>query len=230
MKTGRESRSVRGSRSWLPGRRERARTSSRFLKSSGMSIQAVVAWTRFSSGSGALRPFGAPFAQVVWLKLAREGARARLRAGLRAPCVRPASPRARPWARNSSGPRAADCADRVLCLFEVEAPHDRRPRDAIARTRAFALRAPHTGDVSEDSDLVGNDASDYSVTKRDADAALAAVDGMTRVLVRRRPILGPGETSIRNSCAHAACATTKPSVTPYPTRPSPGSTSTIWPH
>jgi hypothetical protein len=69
-------------------------------------------------------------------------------------------------------------------LFEVEAPHDRRPRDAIARTRAFALRAPHTGDVSEDSDLVGNDACDYSVTKRDADAALAAVDGMTRVLVR----------------------------------------------
>jgi nucleoside-diphosphate-sugar epimerase len=53
--------------------------------------------------------------------------------------------------------------------------------------------------VSEDSDLVGNDASDYSVTKRDADAALAAVDGMTRVLVRPPAILGPGETSIRNS-------------------------------
>jgi hypothetical protein len=33
---------------------------------------------------------------------------------------------------------AADCAERVLCLFEAEAPHDRRPRDAIARTRAFA--------------------------------------------------------------------------------------------
>src|SRR3954466_15210707 len=33
---------------------------------------------------------------------------------------------------------AADCAERVLWLFEAEAPHDRRPRDAIARTRAFA--------------------------------------------------------------------------------------------
>jgi nucleoside-diphosphate-sugar epimerase len=33
-------------------------------------------------------------------------------------------------------------------------------------TAAVYLRAPHTGDVSEDSDLVGNDASDYSVTKR----------------------------------------------------------------
>ena len=33
---------------------------------------------------------------------------------------------------------AADCAERVLSVFEAEAPGDRRPRDAIARTRAFA--------------------------------------------------------------------------------------------
>jgi hypothetical protein len=33
---------------------------------------------------------------------------------------------------------AADCAERVLWLFEAEAPDDPRPRDAIARTRAFA--------------------------------------------------------------------------------------------
>ncbi|MGI8715099.1 MAG: putative immunity protein [Solirubrobacteraceae bacterium] len=33
---------------------------------------------------------------------------------------------------------AADCAERVLKLFEAEAPEDGRPRDAIARTRAFA--------------------------------------------------------------------------------------------
>ena len=33
---------------------------------------------------------------------------------------------------------AADCAERVLELFEAEAPEDSRPRDAIARTRAFA--------------------------------------------------------------------------------------------
>jgi hypothetical protein len=33
---------------------------------------------------------------------------------------------------------AADCAERVLGLFETEAPNDRRPRDAIARTWAFA--------------------------------------------------------------------------------------------
>lgn len=33
---------------------------------------------------------------------------------------------------------AADCAERVLGLFEAEAPEDDRPREAIARTRAFA--------------------------------------------------------------------------------------------
>ena len=33
---------------------------------------------------------------------------------------------------------AADCADRVLGLFEAEAPEDARPREAIARARAFA--------------------------------------------------------------------------------------------
>jgi len=33
---------------------------------------------------------------------------------------------------------AADCAERVLPLFEAEAPDDDRPRDAIARARAYA--------------------------------------------------------------------------------------------
>lgn len=33
---------------------------------------------------------------------------------------------------------AADCAERVLAIFESESPADSRPRDAIARTRAFA--------------------------------------------------------------------------------------------
>lgn len=33
---------------------------------------------------------------------------------------------------------AADCAERVLGIFEAEAPGDSRPRQAIARARAFA--------------------------------------------------------------------------------------------
>ncbi|QQD75070.1 hypothetical protein I8920_09315 [Curtobacterium sp. YC1] len=33
---------------------------------------------------------------------------------------------------------AADCAERVLHLFEADVPDDRRPRDGIDRARAFA--------------------------------------------------------------------------------------------
>ena len=33
---------------------------------------------------------------------------------------------------------AADCAEHVLPLFEQEAPHDGRPRQAIAAARAWA--------------------------------------------------------------------------------------------
>ena len=33
---------------------------------------------------------------------------------------------------------AADCTERVLSIFESEAPADDRPRDAIARARSFA--------------------------------------------------------------------------------------------
>ena len=41
---------------------------------------------------------------------------------------------------------AADCAERVLELFEAEAPDDDRPRALIARTRAFARGELNTGE------------------------------------------------------------------------------------
>jgi nucleoside-diphosphate-sugar epimerase len=65
-------------------------------------------------------------------------------------------------------------------------------------------RSPGVGDVGESSSLVADDANDYSVTKRDADAALAGVDGITRVLVRPPAILGAGETSVWNTLRPAA--------------------------
>jgi nucleoside-diphosphate-sugar epimerase len=65
-------------------------------------------------------------------------------------------------------------------------------------------RSPGVGDVSETSPVVADDANDYSVTKRDADAALAGVDGITRVLVRPPAILGAGETSVWNALRPAA--------------------------
>lgn len=39
---------------------------------------------------------------------------------------------------------AADCAERVLSLFEAKAPADTRPRDAIEGARAFALDGKRT--------------------------------------------------------------------------------------
>jgi hypothetical protein len=60
-------------------------------------------------------------------------------------------------------------------------------------------RSPGVGDVDEGSALVGDDAGAYAVTKRDTDAALAEIDGITRVLVRPPAILGAGATSVWNS-------------------------------
>lgn len=81
----------------------------------------------------------------------------------------------------------------------------RAARDAgVARfvhvsTCAVYDRKPGMGDVDETSALVGDDADSYAVTKRDTDAALAEVAGITRVLVRPPAILGTGETSVWNT-------------------------------
>ena len=66
-------------------------------------------------------------------------------------------------------------------------------------TAAVYDRSPDVGDVDESSALVGNDAGDYSVTKRDADLAIEAMDGLTRVLLRPPAILGGGESSVWNA-------------------------------
>jgi nucleoside-diphosphate-sugar epimerase len=71
-------------------------------------------------------------------------------------------------------------------------------------TAAVYDRSPETGDVDEASALVGDDAGDYAVTKRDTDLALAGVDGITRVLLRPPAILGPGPTSVWNTLRPAA--------------------------
>ena len=42
---------------------------------------------------------------------------------------------------------AADCAERVLGVFEAEAPHDDRPRSLIARARAFARGEADTAEA-----------------------------------------------------------------------------------
>ena len=71
-------------------------------------------------------------------------------------------------------------------------------------TAAVYDRSPAVGDVSEDSALVGDDANDYAVVKRDVDAALGRLAGTTRVLLRPPAILGPGESSVWNTVQPAA--------------------------
>ncbi len=71
-------------------------------------------------------------------------------------------------------------------------------------TAAVYDRSPAAGDVDESSPLVGDDAGDYPVTKRDADFAIGGVEGLTRVLLRPPAILGAGETSTWNALRPAA--------------------------
>jgi nucleoside-diphosphate-sugar epimerase len=66
-------------------------------------------------------------------------------------------------------------------------------------TAAVYERVAESGDVDESSRLVSDDADAYAVTKRDTDAALAGIDGITRVIVRPPAILGRGESSIWNT-------------------------------
>jgi nucleoside-diphosphate-sugar epimerase len=81
----------------------------------------------------------------------------------------------------------------------------RAARDAGVRvlvhvsTAAVYDRSPGVGDVDESSTLVEGDGNAYAATKRDTDAALAELDGITRVLLRPPAILGAGETSIWNT-------------------------------
>ncbi len=78
------------------------------------------------------------------------------------------------------------------------------PRLVHISTAAVYDRSPDTGDVNESSPLVGDDADDYAVTKRDTDAALAEIDGITIVLIRPPAILGSGSSSVWNSLRPAA--------------------------
>jgi nucleoside-diphosphate-sugar epimerase len=66
-------------------------------------------------------------------------------------------------------------------------------------TAAVYDRAPEVGDIDEASPLVKDDANPYAATKRDTDAALAEIDGLTRVILRPPAILGAGESSIWNT-------------------------------
>ena len=64
---------------------------------------------------------------------------------------------------------AADCAERVLPVFEAERPGDDRPRSAIARARAFA-----NGDLRTDAGIRDRFGGGSSVVDARSPAAVAA--------------------------------------------------------
>lgn len=67
---------------------------------------------------------------------------------------------------------AADCAERVLSVFEAERPEDERPREAIARTRGYAAGERDT--AGEIRDRFGGGGSANGVSRAAAAAARAA--------------------------------------------------------
>lgn len=93
------------------------------------------------------------------------------------------------------------------------------PRVAHVSTAAVYDRSPGQGDVDESSPLVDDDAGAYAVTKRDADLALATVDGISRILVRPPAILGPGPTSIWNTVRPRALARDPSTANPVQSLP-----------
>ncbi|MFW0796949.1 putative immunity protein [Gordonia sp. CPCC 205515] len=68
---------------------------------------------------------------------------------------------------------AADCAERVLGLFEAEAPHDDRPRAAIARARAFSRGETDTAEEIRRRFVGGVPASELTVPAAAAAARAA---------------------------------------------------------
>jgi len=59
-------------------------------------------------------------------------------------------------------------------------------------------RSPGVGDIDEEGALVPDGSAAYGVVKRDTDAALERLAGITRVLLRPPAILGPGGSSVWN--------------------------------
>jgi nucleoside-diphosphate-sugar epimerase len=158
------------------------------------------------------------------LCVALAGAGASVRAVVRRPGTAPALAGVEEWVGDFHDPDLATAVVRgattvVTTVHPMGADRDtqhrigvegtprlaRAARDAgVSRlvhisTAAVYDRSPGVGDVDEASPLVGDDANDYAVTKRDTDVALGEVEGFTRVLLRPPAILGAGESSVWNS-------------------------------
>lgn len=106
---------------------------------------------------------------------------------------------------STAHPLGSDRASQQAVSVEATPALARAARDAgvallvHVSTAAVYDRSAGVGDVDASSALVGDDAGDYPVSKRDTDAALEEVGDLTRVVVRPPVILGPGESSLWNT-------------------------------
>lgn len=71
-------------------------------------------------------------------------------------------------------------------------------------TAGVYRRTPGSDDLDESASLIDDNGGDYAVTKRDAETALATIQGVTGVFLRPPVIFGPGESSEFNTIRPAA--------------------------
>jgi hypothetical protein len=69
---------------------------------------------------------------------------------------------------------AADCAERALEYFEIKFPEDKRPRDAIAATRAWAREDMDAAEVARAADAAHKAARHHGVNETSAAFAARA--------------------------------------------------------
>lgn len=92
---------------------------------------------------------------------------------------------------------AADCAERVLALFEANAPSDTRPRDAIEGARAFAVdgkRTAHLRRLALAAHAAARETADPVAMAAARAAGVAAATPYTHALAsphQSKHVLGP---------------------------------------
>lgn len=98
---------------------------------------------------------------------------------------------------------AADCAERVLPLFEAKFPSDTRPRDAIEGIRAFARggkRTAHLRSLAWAAHAAAREAGDPVATAAARAASLAAASAYMHALAsphQSKHALGPAAYAAR---------------------------------
>ena len=105
--------------------------------------------------------------------------------------------------RRLIGAWAADCAERVLTLFEAKAPGDTRPRDAIEGIRAYARGARRTARLrvlALGALAAAREVGDPAAEAAARAAGIAASTAYTHALAspdQAKHVLGPGAYAAR---------------------------------